>query len=225
MLKNLIKRCFSASTLLKLKSSYYAIFGGNPIRGKRRNQLDLNDATLRHCRITFHGVGCRVILGGGNSLINCKLDIFGNNCTIIIGENNSFNGANFWLEDSNSSIIIGSNNRFTGEIHFGVVEGTALTIKDDCLFSSNIHIMTTDSHSIIDMSTGERVNPSKDVVINSHVWVGHGVSIGKGVTLAEDMVVGACSYIAKSIDEPHSIVAGVPAKVVRRNFTWNINRI
>lgn len=85
--------------------------------------------------------------------------------------------------------------------------------------------MTTDSHSIIDMATGQRVNPSKDVVINSHVWVGHGVSIGKGVTLAEDMVVGACSYVAKSIDEPHSIVAGVPAKVVRRNFTWNINRI
>lgn len=72
---------------------------------------------------------------------------------------------------------------------------------------------------------GQRVNPSKDVLINSHVWVGHGVSIGKGVTLSRDMVVGACSYVAKSIDEPHSIVAGVPAKVVRRNFTWNINRI
>ena len=158
-------------------------------------------------------------------LTDCKLEIFGSNCCIIIGENNSFNGANFWLEDNNSRIIIGNNNRFTGEIHFGIVEGTSLTIKDECLFSSKIHIMTTDSHSIIDMSTGQRVNPSKDVLINSHVWVGHGVSIGKGVTLARDMVVGACSYVAKSIDEPHSIVAGVPAKVVRRNFTWNINRI
>ena len=107
----------------------------------------------------------------------------------------------------------------------GVVEGTTLTIKNACLFSSEIYISTTDSHSLVDMLTGQRINPSRDVVIGNHVWVGHRASIGKGVEIANDVVIGGSSFVSKSVQESHSIVAGVPAKVIKRGVTWDIKRI
>lgn len=107
----------------------------------------------------------------------------------------------------------------------GIVEGTTLTIGNDCLMSSDIYITTTDSHSIMDIKSGQRINPSKDICISDHVWIGHRVTIGNGVSIAADCIIGGSSYVTKSISKPHIIVAGVPAKVIKENVTWDIKRI
>lgn len=131
----------------------------------------------------------------------------------------------FWLEDNSSKIAIGNNNKMCGKVHMGIVEGTSLTIGNDCLFSSEIYITSTDSHSIIDLNTNSRINPSKNVTIGDHVWVGHRATIGKGVVVKSNIVVGGSTYVTKSIPETNVVVAGIPAKIVRRNIDWDINRI
>lgn len=113
----------------------------------------------------------------------------------------------------------------TGKLGMGVVEGTKLSIGNDCLFSSNINITTTDSHTITDNSTGKRINPSRNVSIGNHVWVGRGVGIGKGVVIADNNVIGAASYVAKSNLETNTILAGVPARIIKSNINWNAQRI
>lgn len=60
------------------------------------------------------------------------------------------------------------------------------------------------------------VHPKKTlpVIINKGVWVGAGAIILPGVTIGEYSVVGAGAVVIRDVP-PHSMVAGVPAKVVR----------
>lgn len=158
-------------------------------------------------------------------MINSNIQVYGNDCVIIIGENNLLKDSILWLEDRKSSIIIGNDNKFCGKVHIGVVEKTRVTIGNNCLFSSEIYITTTDSHSIIDISTGKRINPSLDVNLGNHVWVGHKATILKGVSIADNTIIGACALVTKSIDEQNTIFAGNPARVVRQNVNWDEHRI
>ena len=58
----------------------------------------------------------------------------------------------------------------------------------------------------------------KPVVIEDDVWVGHRAIIMHGVTLGEGCVVAAGALVTKDV-EPYSIVAGCPAKVIKRRFS------
>ena len=102
---------------------------------------------------------------------------------------------------------------------------TGVGIKDKCLFSSDIYISTTDSHSIVDNASGQRINPSKDITINDHVWVGHKASIGKGVEIAADVVIGGSSFVSHSILESNTIAAGIPARILKHGINWDEKRI
>ncbi|MFX0203446.1 MAG: acyltransferase [Candidatus Hodarchaeota archaeon] len=54
----------------------------------------------------------------------------------------------------------------------------------------------------------------KRVIIEDDAWIGANVVILPGVTIGEASIVGAGSVVNKSV-RPHTIVAGVPAKVIR----------
>ena len=56
------------------------------------------------------------------------------------------------------------------------------------------------------------------VVIEDDVWTGANVTILKGVTIGRGSFVAAGAVVTKSCP-PYSIIAGVPAKVVKMRFT------
>lgn len=164
-------------------------------------------------------------LWGRNSLRSCKIEIFENNCEILIGDSNLFVDSVFWLEDNNSKIIIGNNNKMCGKVHMGIVEGTTLQIENHCLFSSDIYITTTDSHSILDNASGKRINHSRNVLIHSHVWIGHKATILKGINIADNVIIGCGAIVSKPVEESNVILAGNLAKIVKRDIDWNIQRL
>lgn len=93
------------------------------------------------------------------------------------------------------------------------------------MFSYDITVRTTDAHSILDYTTRERINYGSSISIGDHVWVGASALISKGVCIPNDCIIGARSFVNRTITEEHTIIAGSPAKIVRTGVTWDRERL
>lgn len=60
-------------------------------------------------------------------------------------------------------------------------------------------------------------DPSITVIIENDVWIGSGVYIKAGVKIGSGAIVGAHAVVTHDV-EPYTIVAGVPANVIRKRF-------
>ena len=146
---------------------------------------------LRYC-VGRHIYGSNnKITIGNSSLHKCNFYIKGSNNHIIIGDNCKFNGTEFWISGDNNRIEIGSETTVGHNCQFAVLEGTAIFIGKDCMFSHDIRVRTSDSHSIIDSETGARINHAKNVTIGDHCWIGMYVLILKGAVLSNNSIVAA----------------------------------
>lgn len=90
-----------------------------------------------------------------------------------------------------------------------------ITIGDGCAISQNVTIRDSDNHQVI----REGYIKSAPIVIDDHVWVGINSTILKGVHIGEGSIIAAGSVVTKNIP-PHSLVAGVPAHVIKTNVHW-----
>ncbi|HYT60379.1 MAG TPA: acyltransferase [Haliangiales bacterium] len=57
--------------------------------------------------------------------------------------------------------------------------------------------------------------PARPIHLQRNVWIGFDVCVLPGVTIGEGSVVGARSVVTENVP-PHSVVAGNPARVIRR---------
>jgi len=135
----------------------------------------------------------------------------GENCTIY----GSFNIA------AGGTLLIGSGVTCTGPLSIYVFEGTTVTIGDNCLFSNNVIFRPSDAHRIFDQETKVRINNPANITLGNHVWVGEHVSILKGSIIPDGCVIGTRSLVTKRFSEPNCIIAGNPAKIIRRGIYWN----
>jgi acetyltransferase-like isoleucine patch superfamily enzyme len=118
-----------------------------------------------------------------------------------------------------SRILIGRNVSSTGRVGMSAVEGTTITVGDDVMFASENQVRTDDGHPIFDVVSGRRVNPSLDVTIGNHVWVGWGGVLLGGTTIGDGSVVGMRALV-KGRFPNNCVVAGVPATMIRRDVAW-----
>jgi acetyltransferase-like isoleucine patch superfamily enzyme len=79
------------------------------------------------------------------------------------------------------------------------------------------NISDSDMHPVV--IDGEEMSKTDPISIGNHVWVGSGVRILKGVTIGDGAVLAAGSIVTKDV-EPRTLVAGVPARVIRKNVDW-----
>lgn len=59
------------------------------------------------------------------------------------------------------------------------------------------------------------------VTIGHDVWIGHGAVILPGVSIGNGAVIAAGAVVSRDV-EPFTIVAGVPAKPIRRRFSLEL---
>ncbi len=72
----------------------------------------------------------------------------------------------------------------------------------------------------LDSSFRER-RCAKRVIIGHDVWIGHGAVIMPEVTIGHGAIIGANAVITKDV-LPYTIVAGVPAKLLRMRFSNHV---
>jgi virginiamycin A acetyltransferase len=61
-------------------------------------------------------------------------------------------------------------------------------------------------------------NTSKgNTIIGNDVWIGNGATIMPGVHIGDGAIIGTKAVVTKNV-EPYSVVAGNPAKLIRKRF-------
>ena len=85
-----------------------------------------------------------------------------------------------------------------------------ITIEDDVMIAANAQLISN-NHDL----DNRWIITCKPVRICRRAWIGAGATILPGVTIGENAVVGAGSVVTKSV-EANTIVAGNPAKVIRK---------
>jgi acetyltransferase-like isoleucine patch superfamily enzyme len=100
--------------------------------------------------------------------------------------------------------------------------GTTITAHESILIGDDVwfgnHVFVSDaSHGYQDPETpvGRQLGAHQAVVVGAGTWVGHGAIILPGARIGRQVVVGAGSVVRGTVPD-HAVVAGVPARVVRR---------
>lgn len=61
----------------------------------------------------------------------------------------------------------------------------------------------------------------EEIIIEDNVWIGSGVTILPGVVIGKGSVIAAGAVVNKSIP-PHSLAAGIPAAVIKKEIEWRM---
>jgi acetyltransferase-like isoleucine patch superfamily enzyme len=92
----------------------------------------------------------------------------------------------------------------------------SIVIGDDVWFGNQVFVSDA-SHGYQDPETpiGRQLGPHQAVEVGAGSWIGHGTIILPGARIGRQVVVGAGSVVCGTVPD-HAVVAGVPARVVRR---------
>ena len=176
-----------------------------------------------------------------------QINVSGNNNKIHIELPHSFNDTFISLKgDGNvfhlqkSSEYMGKNCRFYafdgGQIYIGhncqINNNLYVKIEDDykekhkIVIGNNTYIAmdtiirASDGHSLLDAQTGEPINPPNDIIIGNHCWIMARAIILKGAKIPDNSAVAAASVVNKRFEKENSLLAGIPARVIREGIIW-----
>ena len=208
-------------------SRLYYIFMNNKVSGAKGNVICRNNAFIRGLRVVIHGVNNRIIIGGDNPslLSNCRIEVHGSNNQVVIGGGCSARNLTIYCANHNCLVHVKDDSQISGKTELAVMEGTKIVLGKGCLFSANITFRAGDSHSIIDATTGERINQSRDIIVGDHVWVGNTVIVTKGTVIGDNSVIATGAVVTGKSYPNNSIIGGNPAKVIKDNINWDVHKI
>lgn len=180
----------------------------------------LSSCQAQHIR----GKGNKIIVAEGCKLHGCSFMMKGDNNEVIIGKDCKMSKTSFWISGNDNRIEIGDRTTVGYDCQFATLEGTTIKVGKDCMFSHDISLRTSDSHSIVDVQ-GNRINHAKDITIGNHVWIGLESLILKGSVIADNSVVAARATVNKQFEQPGCIIAGAPAKQIKEDINWDIRKL
>lgn len=155
------------------------------------------------------------------SLINASLS-FGVDTKLIIGKSVGMGWMNVFI-NHHSSITIGEKSSLqSGKLRTG--RNQSITIGKDCMFSWDIVFLAHDGHVIYDLTKNHFINNTngeqrQSIILGNHVWIGGETVIMPNTKIGSGSICGYRS-MAKGIYPNNCIIAGSPAKVIRKDVAW-----
>lgn len=197
-----------------------------PYEDDRGNSIQVSGTYTGKISIKFRGRNNRVVVAPGARVGRLTGQFDGNDGSLTIGTHHNWPGGkwapagqwHFRLGEQ-SSIVIGEDVSCTNSCVISAVEGTTVTLGDDCMLAADCQIRADDAHAIYDVRSGTRVNTSRSIVIEDHVWLGVGTMVLGGASIGSGSVTGARAVITKPVPN-NAIAAGNPARIVRRDIAW-----
>jgi acetyltransferase-like isoleucine patch superfamily enzyme len=160
----------------------------------KKNIHIANKVAIHKSALLDTTMGGQINIGDNTEILNgCLLMTYGG--TISIGSNCSINPY---------SIIYG--------------HGNGVTIGNNVLIAGQTMIIPA-NHNFenVQIPINQQGTSSKGIKIHNDVWIAAGCKILDGIEIGEGAIIAAGSIVNKSVD-PYTIVAGVPAKFVKKRF-------
>jgi acetyltransferase-like isoleucine patch superfamily enzyme len=100
----------------------------------------------------------------------------------------------------------------------GMMPGIYINGMNGIEFGDNVYIaagvkIISANHDFNDYSKHTKAKP---IIIGNNVWIGANAIILPEVTIADGCIIGAGAVVTKSFTEKNCIIAGNPAKIIKR---------
>lgn len=153
--------------------------------------------------------------------VNSIFHVGGGSIVNIQGTVHRIKDMTIYTRFNKDAIFIGKDIQVEGcELNTEGQDNVQIVIGNNCLFSSEIIIRAADGHTLFDKDT-KSPSSAHEVIIEDHCWIGQRTYILKNTKISHNSVVGACSVVTKKFDEPNVVIAGNPARIVKKNIDWS----
>ncbi len=183
-------------------------------------------------RLTGEGKRFRVCSNGhfiiGNNVRICEWGMLNayDDGVIEIGDNSYIGDGAFISAYNDARIRFGRGFSMEQGNAILALPYTEISFGEDCMMSRNVFLQSNDGHPIFDVNTGENLNSTEEIsrgrkiTAGDHVWFGQSAIILYNTDIGSGSIVGAGSLVKGSFPNNCSI-AGVPAKVIKRDIAWS----
>lgn len=180
-----------------LKRSSGLIFIGKRVKVRHGYQLSAGKNLILEDNVSINALSTNGIQFGDNVSIARDSILF---CTGIISQ-------------KGTGITIGDRTGISARAYLAGQGG--ITIGNDVIMGPNVQIFS-ENHNYSDTAIiiKEQGVTKQAVVIGNNCWLGAGAVILAGVVIGDGCVIAASSVVTKSVPA-NSIVAGIPAKVIK----------
>lgn len=114
--------------------------------------------------------------------------------------------------DWGKNIHVGDN--FTANYNVTILDIAPVIIGNDCMFGPNT-MLSTVNHPTDGSRRRGRIAQATPIHIGNDVWLAANVCVMPGITIGDNVVVGAGAVVTKDIPS-NSLVVGVPGKVIKK---------
>jgi acetyltransferase-like isoleucine patch superfamily enzyme len=157
-----------------------------------------------------------------NGKSNYSIMLWGNRSFLYVSQKSELPQGSLSIGDA--FIYIGDRVRSAGQLNINCRNGGCVILENDILLANYVKLMSDDCHTIFDANSGVRINPyGGKILIRDHVWIGAHASIMGNSIINANNVVGESAFVRNIISPSGSILAGIPAKVIRTGISWDPN--
>ena len=180
---------------------------------------------IKGLNIIFYGKNNKVVIHKNNlnKFKNSTVLLSGESTFLLKGQAIYISNMCFSTHTENCSIELGKNILMQGgTIILSQEPGQSVKIGNNSIFAPHLYIRSSDAHALYDKDSKKILNKFENIVIGDNVWCGYHTTILKGAEIADNTVVASNTLVNKKFKENYILLAGMPARILKRNICWDI---
>lgn len=131
----------------------------------------------------------------------------------------SFANPIYLVVNNNGVLHFGSN--FQSNTNTIISCAKSISFGDDNIVAWNTTIIDGDGHSITKVTSNERYNNPKSIVIGNHVWIASNATVLKGSYVGDNSIISSNAMVNSKFTQNNVIIGGVPAKIIKHGINWD----